>query len=116
MSTRLRWSPRRKIRPAAWPTLSANSGVISPLARPRMPSVPKYLRAMFPKPNEGKRFDAMIRQFDGRNVKNVRTLAPMMNGAAGPAGGAVWLMSSDARYYFFFLSAALGGGWVTLIG
>jgi hypothetical protein len=54
-----------------------------------MPSVPKYLRAMFPKPNEGKRFDAMIRQFDGQNVKNIRTLAPMMNGAAGRAGGAV---------------------------
>jgi hypothetical protein len=53
---------------------------------------------MFPKPNEGKRFDAMIRQFDGQNVKNIRTLAPMMNGAAGRAGGAVWLMSSDAIF------------------
>jgi hypothetical protein len=28
--------------------LSANSGVMTPLARPRMPSVPKYLRAMLP--------------------------------------------------------------------
>ena len=34
-------------RPAAWPTFRASSGVISPLARPRMPSVPKYLRACF---------------------------------------------------------------------
>jgi hypothetical protein len=42
---------------------------------------------MFPKPNEGKRFDAMIRQFDGQNVKNIRTLAPMMNGAAGRGRG-----------------------------
>src|SRR5882672_233224 len=30
------------------PTLSASSAVIAPLARPRMPSVPKYLRAMIP--------------------------------------------------------------------
>ena len=27
--------------PAAWPTLSASSGVITPFARPRIPSVPK---------------------------------------------------------------------------
>src|SRR5215472_15006140 len=32
--------------PAACPTLSASSGVITPLARPRMPSVPKYLRTI----------------------------------------------------------------------
>src|SRR5262245_12903333 len=50
MSTRWRCSPRRKISPAAWPTLSASSGVIVPLARPRMPSVPKYFRAMSPQP------------------------------------------------------------------
>ncbi len=35
-----------KTRPAAMPTFSASSGVITPFARPRMPSVPKYLRAM----------------------------------------------------------------------
>jgi hypothetical protein len=46
MTTRWRWSPRRNARPAAWPTLSAISAVIWLLARPLMPSVPKYLRAM----------------------------------------------------------------------
>ena len=46
MSTRWRCSPRLNTSPAACPTLSASSGVITPLARPRMPSVPKYLRAM----------------------------------------------------------------------
>ncbi len=30
--------------PAACPTFRASSGVITPLARPRTPSVPKYLR------------------------------------------------------------------------
>jgi hypothetical protein len=34
--------------PAAWPTFIAISGVINPaLLRPLMPSVPKYLRAIF---------------------------------------------------------------------
>ena len=37
----------RPSRPPARPR-SASSGVITPLARPRMPSVPKYLRTMFP--------------------------------------------------------------------
>jgi hypothetical protein len=36
----------RNINPAACPTLSASSGVITPLARPRIPSVPKYLTAI----------------------------------------------------------------------
>src|SRR5215467_1767638 len=35
-----------KTSPVACPTLSARSAVITPLARPRMPSVPKYLRAI----------------------------------------------------------------------
>jgi len=43
ITTRLRWSPRRNARPAAWPTFSAISAVIWLLARPWMPSVPKYL-------------------------------------------------------------------------
>ena len=34
--------------PAACPTFIASSGVIAPLASPRMPSVPKYLRLIFP--------------------------------------------------------------------
>src|SRR6478736_1321259 len=46
MTTRWRCSPRRNTMPADWPTLRASSGVITPLARPRMPSVPKYLRTM----------------------------------------------------------------------
>src|SRR4029077_9664219 len=37
------------MRPLACPTLSASSGVITALARPRIPSVPKYLRTMFPR-------------------------------------------------------------------
>src|SRR3982074_3681399 len=48
MTTRWRWSPRWNTSPAACPTLSASSGVISPLARPRIPSVPKYLRLIYP--------------------------------------------------------------------
>src|SRR6267142_2030795 len=48
MTTRWRCSPRWNTSPAAWPTLSASSGVIRPLARPRIPSVPKYLRLIFP--------------------------------------------------------------------
>src|SRR5271170_7126624 len=46
MTTRWRCSPRRKATPAACPTFNATSAVILLLARPRMPSVPKYLRAM----------------------------------------------------------------------
>src|SRR5271154_4143175 len=46
MTTRWRCSPRRKATPAAWPTLRATSAGSLLLARPRMPSVPKYLRAM----------------------------------------------------------------------
>src|SRR5271167_2493568 len=46
MTTRWRCSPRRKATPAAWPTFKATSAVILLLARPRIPSVPKYLRAM----------------------------------------------------------------------
>ena len=38
---RSRWSPFWKMSPTAWPTFSASSGVMMPLARPRMPSVPK---------------------------------------------------------------------------
>src|ERR1700731_2812468 len=37
------------MRPLACPTLSASSGVITALARPRIPSVPKYLPPMFPR-------------------------------------------------------------------
>src|SRR6201986_2160635 len=49
MTTRWRSSPaRRNTTPVACPTLSASSGVITPLARPRIPSVPKYLRAISP--------------------------------------------------------------------
>ena len=47
MTTRWRWSPRRKCAPAACPTLSAVSAVIGGLlVSPRMPSVPKNLRVM----------------------------------------------------------------------
>src|SRR5438874_4011236 len=47
ITTRCRWSPRRKCAPAAWPTRSAVSAVIgSRLVVPRMPSVPKNLRVM----------------------------------------------------------------------
>src|SRR6478609_12135427 len=47
MTTRWRWSPRRKCAPAAWPTRSAVSAVIgSLLVSPRMPSVPKNLRVI----------------------------------------------------------------------
>src|SRR5215213_10024894 len=47
MTTRWRWSPRRKWAPAAWPTRSAVSAVIgSLLVRPRIPSVPKNLRVI----------------------------------------------------------------------
>src|SRR5215207_6448016 len=49
MTTRWRWSPRRKCAPAAWPILSAISAVIGILlVRPRIPSVPKNLRVIFP--------------------------------------------------------------------
>src|SRR5689334_7144497 len=49
MTTRWRSSPaRRNTTPVACPTLSASSGVITPLARPRIPSVPKYLRDINP--------------------------------------------------------------------
>jgi len=44
---------------------------------------------MFPKPNEGKRFDAMIRQFDGRNLKNISNSCAMMNGTGSGIRGAV---------------------------
>ena len=46
ITTRWRCSPRRKAKPAAWPTFSAMSAVIWLLARPLMPSVPKCLRAI----------------------------------------------------------------------
>src|SRR5947208_5095191 len=47
MTTRWRWSPRRKWAPAAWPTRSAVSAVIgSRLVVPRIPSVPKNLRVI----------------------------------------------------------------------
>lgn len=47
ITTRWRWSPRRKTRPAAMPTRKAVSAVIAPsLALPRIPSVPKYLRTI----------------------------------------------------------------------
>src|SRR3979409_2649283 len=48
MTTRWRWSPRWNTNRASCPTLSASSGVIKPLARPRIPSVPKYLRLIYP--------------------------------------------------------------------
>src|SRR5690606_31003315 len=41
--------PRRNASPVAMPTLRASSGVsFDPFASPRIPSVPKYLRAMSP--------------------------------------------------------------------
>src|SRR5580765_7716129 len=47
MTTRWRWSPRRKWAPAAWPTRRAVSAVIgSILVVPRIPSVPKNLRVI----------------------------------------------------------------------
>src|SRR3954447_6048845 len=47
MTTRWRWSPRRKCTPAAIPTHSAVWAVIgSLLVSPRMPSVPKSLRVI----------------------------------------------------------------------
>src|SRR6478672_13107460 len=47
MTTRWRWSPRRKCAPAAWPTRSAVSAVIgSALVVPRIPSVPKNFRVI----------------------------------------------------------------------
>src|SRR3954451_16438990 len=47
MTTRCRWSPRRKCAPAAWPTRSAVSAVMgSMLVVPRIPSVPENLRVM----------------------------------------------------------------------
>src|SRR5690606_22499140 len=47
ITTRCLWSPRRKWRPAAWPTFIAIAASSNPpLARPRIPSVPKYLRSM----------------------------------------------------------------------
>src|SRR5205085_9867292 len=47
MTTRWRWSPRRKCAPAAWPTRRAVSAVIgSRLVVPRIPSVPKNLRVI----------------------------------------------------------------------
>src|SRR5437763_1647187 len=47
ITTRWRWSPRRKCAPAACPTRSAVSAVIgSILVVPRIPSVPKNLRVM----------------------------------------------------------------------
>src|SRR4051812_18406673 len=47
MTTRWRWSPRRKCAPAAWPTRSAVSAVIgSVLVSPRIPSVPKNFRVI----------------------------------------------------------------------
>src|SRR5690606_37203309 len=46
-TTRCLCSPRRKWRPAAWPTFMAvMASSKPPLARPRMPSVPKYLRSI----------------------------------------------------------------------
>jgi hypothetical protein len=38
------------MRPAACPTFRARSGVMTPFARPRMPSVPKYFRIGFASP------------------------------------------------------------------
>src|ERR1700761_787102 len=47
ITTRWRCSPRVKMRPAAMPAFMAISGVsLGLLVRPRMPSVPKYLRVM----------------------------------------------------------------------
>src|SRR4051794_23024760 len=47
MTTRWRWSPRRKCAPAACPTRRAVSAVIgSMLVVPRIPSVPKNLRVI----------------------------------------------------------------------
>src|SRR5215213_6619710 len=47
MTTRWRWSPRRKCAPAAIPTQSAVCAVIgSLLVSPRIPSVPKNLRVI----------------------------------------------------------------------
>src|SRR6476659_3792005 len=114
MSTRC--SPRRKIKPAACPTLSASSGVIVPLARPRMPSVPKYFRTIFPPtPVKAELSNRMIGQLPQIFKKNERFLRLWLKPqsaeiAAGRDGGGL-LFS-----YFHLLSRRVGAGCVTLTG
>ena len=56
ITTRWRCAPRVKMRPAAMPAFIAISGVSAEaLVRPRMPSVPKYLRVMEVTPESCKR-------------------------------------------------------------
>src|SRR6516225_1901609 len=117
MSTRRRCSPRRKIKPAACPTLSASSGVIVPLARPRMPSVPKYFRTIVPQPGEGRACRQMIGQLPETFKKNERFLRLWLkplwaeNTAALDGGGVLF-----SYFRLLSLSRRVGAGCVTLTG
>src|SRR5262249_44658664 len=73
-----------KIKPAACPTLSANSGVIVPLARPRMPSVPKYFRAMCPRTRK-----TLDDRSIGRIVQNKGGFSARMANSRGTAAGSL---------------------------
>src|SRR5262245_7920626 len=74
-----------------------------------MPSVPKYFRAIFPKPAKGRPFP-MIGQLPEIFKKNERFLRLWLKGAAGRGRGG---LNGAARYFRF---RRVGAGWVTLIG
>ena len=63
--------------PAACPTFSARSGVITPLARPRMPSVPKYLRTMMAGPARGRSLSRPPTRMAGPQTCHIRNSYPL---------------------------------------
>src|SRR5258705_1607901 len=123
MSTRWRWSPRRKISPAACPTLMASSGLITPLARPRMPSVPKYLRPMMSPARGDPRGTRPHRAHMADNRHHIGNCFKKYEQSL--RAGLQWLILINfnglgSAYSAFlpadFLSCREGGGWVTLTG
>src|SRR5690348_16651103 len=86
MTTRWRWSPRRKCAPAACPTRRAVSAVIgSLLVRPRMPSVPKNFRVIaaglarspYPAPDaDGQRVQPCRKKEQERSAEECRHARP----------------------------------------
>src|SRR6516225_7471003 len=89
-----------------------------PFARPRMPSVPKYLRTMSTPVHAASFFDQKKGQFKsgcciahGKSetiINENRRLGRRLRQKSAAEG--------EMRYLFGFLSCTLGGGWVTLGG
>ncbi len=115
MTTRWRCSPRWNTSPAACPTFKASSAVILPFARPRMPSVPKYLRVMYKSPrraanpspiphNGGQEIQKSLQTVNGSRAQEGQfRFAERTSNSAGDAvdaavpGGASGRMDSRSR-------------------